>query len=128
MKPFLESYTETKGWEITFSFSHFSAIWLGLVNNLEKNKFHWLGNDKSPYRNWCDGSSPAPGSEGCVLFRFGDTFSNTKGCFELVADCTTPQSFVCEADTICDENGFQTLTQVISKTSQKTKNDCKSCK
>ena len=112
---------------VKFHFSLFSSAWLGLVNNLEENKFQWLGNDKSPYRNWCDGKRPAIDSEGCVLLRFDDPLSILKGCFELV-DCSRTQHFICEADTNCNKNGFQTLTQVISKTIQSTKNDCKSCK
>ncbi|XP_066932299.1 macrophage mannose receptor 1-like [Clytia hemisphaerica] len=105
-----------------------SSIWLGLVSNLEKNKFHWIDNDISPYRNWCSGVSPAPGTEGCILLRFDNPSFTTTGCFELVEDCVTPQSFVCEANTLCDKNGFQTLTKVISKIIQGTKNDCKSCR
>uniref|UniRef100_A0A7M5WY46 C-type lectin domain-containing protein n=1 Tax=Clytia hemisphaerica TaxID=252671 RepID=A0A7M5WY46_9CNID len=105
------------------------AFWLGLVNDFEeKKKFRWIDNDLSPYRNWCGGVTPTPGSVGCVLFRFGDPSGATTGCFELVADCSTPHSFVCEANTLCDKNGFQTLAQVMSKIIQGTQNNCKSCR
>ncbi|XP_066927142.1 macrophage mannose receptor 1-like [Clytia hemisphaerica] len=111
------------------SFRSLDAFWLGLVNDLEeKKKFRWIDNDLSPYRNWCGGVTPTPGSVGCVLFRFGDPFGATTGCFELVADCSTPHSFVCEANTLCDKNGFQTLAQAMSKTIQGTQNNCKSCR
>uniref|UniRef100_A0A7M5VGV9 C-type lectin domain-containing protein n=1 Tax=Clytia hemisphaerica TaxID=252671 RepID=A0A7M5VGV9_9CNID len=106
-------------------FASLNTFWLGLINNLSKKKFQWIDNDNSAYRSWCDGRQPPLGSEGCVVVRFPS--EQTTGCFDLV-DCDESHNFVCEIQTGCNEYCLQTLTQSISKSLQKSKNDCASCR